>query len=146
MQLLTKQDLNTLLQFIIICSKPLKLLKASVRFPQNLPQLTHFIRLCVRANTIYVCNRCNRQCKDFNVHLLCECQNIIHIREKFWDFIANNFDIELEAELHNLTNIDFVYSLFGANLNFFSESAKDHLFFRKSSTCLWYPALRYLFP
>ena len=128
------------------CSKPLKLWKASARFPQNLPQLTHFVRLCVRANSIYVCNLCNRQCKDLNVHLFCECQNVTHIREKFWDFIANNFDIELEVELHNLTDTDFVYSLFGANLNFFSESANHHLFFLKSSACLWYPALKYLFP
>ena len=82
----------------------------------------------------------------FYVHLFCECQNIVHIREKFWDFIANNVDIELEVELHNLTDIDFVYSLFGANLNFFSESANDHLYFLKSSACIWYPALKYLFP
>ena len=53
---------------------------------------------------------------------------IIRIREKFWDFIANNFDIELEVELHNLNDIDFVYTLFGVNLNFFSESANDHFF------------------
>ena len=35
-----------------ICSKPLKLWKASARFHQNLPQLTPFVRLCVRANII----------------------------------------------------------------------------------------------
>ena len=35
-----------------ICSKPLKLWKATARFPQNLHQLTHFVHLCVRANTI----------------------------------------------------------------------------------------------
>ena len=51
--------------------------------------------------------------------LFCECQNVIHIREKFWDFVANKFSIELEVELHNLTDIAFVYSLFGANLIFF---------------------------
>ena len=64
-----------------ICSKSLTLWKASARFPQNLPQLSHFVCFCVRANTIPVCNICNRQlqCKYFNVYLFCECQNIIHI-------------------------------------------------------------------
>ena len=45
-------------------------------------KLSHFVRLCVRAYTVPVCNLCNRQCKDFNVHLFCECQNIVRIREK----------------------------------------------------------------
>ena len=90
--------------------------------------LSHFLRLCVRANTTSVCNLCNRQCKDLNVHLVCKCQNIIHIRETFWDFVANNFDIELEVELHDLPTLTLFISLFWC---FFSESANDHLFFSK---------------
>ena len=56
--------------------------------------------------------------KQWKLHF-CECQIIIHIREKFWDFVANNFDIELDVELHNLRDSDFVHSLFGANLHFY---------------------------
>ena len=66
-----------------------------------------------------------------------ECQNIIHISEKCWDFVANNTDIKLEVELHNLTDIDFVYSSFGANLNFFSDSANAHLFIFSEAICMF---------
>ena len=52
--------------------------------------------------------------KRWKLHF-CEGQIIIHIREKFWDFVANNSNVEL----HNLRDSDFVHSLFGANLNFY---------------------------
>ena len=40
-------------------------------------------------------------------------------RENFWNFVSNNYSVELEVELHNLSDGNFVNTLLGGNISFF---------------------------
>ena len=61
-------------------------------------------------------------------------------RENFWNFVSNNYSVELEVELHNLSDGNFVNTLLGGNISFFNELPDEHLSFLKKSACIWYPS------
>ena len=53
-------------------------------------------------------------------------------REYFWNFVSNNYSVELEVELHNLSDGNFVNTLLGGNISFFNELPDEHLSFLKN--------------
>ena len=57
-------------------------------------------------------------------------------RENFWNFVSNNYSVELEVKLHNLSDGNFVNILLGGNISFFNELPDGHLSFLKK-ICLY---------
>ena len=88
-----------------------------------------------------MCDLCARNYTDFNCHFFCECLKLTKCREKFWNFISNDYSIELEVELNRLSDYDFVSALLGGNIRFFKDSPQEHLIFLKSSAYIWHSYL-----
>ena len=62
-------------------------------------------------------------------------------REHFWDFISRNYDINLEIELFNKSDDDFVVSMLGGKIDFFKYRSNDHILFLKQYATIWYVKL-----
>ena len=90
-----------------------KLWKVGSRFPHKLQQISFIVRMCVTTYNISPCRLCNVECEDFIVHFFCYCPKLNNVREKFWDFISNNYRVELEVELNNLSDYELVNCIFG---------------------------------
>ena len=122
------------------CTKPLVLWKVAARFPHKLSQLKFLTRITAMTYSVTSCKLCKNVCSNFIEHYFCQCQKMNVNRENFWNFVSNNYSVELEVELHNLSDGNFANILLGGNISFFNELPDEHLSFLKKSACIWYPS------
>ena len=114
------------------CTKPLVLWKVAARFPHKLSQLKFLTRITAMTYSVTSCKLCKNVCSNFIEHYFCRCQKMIVNRENFWNFVSNNYSVELEVELHNLSDGNIVNTLLGGNISFFNELPDEHLSFLKN--------------
>ena len=103
--------------------------QAAARYPHRLKEISFFVRLLTMTNVKAVCELCKCTCADFVVHYFCDCGKLYASREKLWDLISNNYEIELELELHNQPDELFVNSLLGGDIQYFSQSPNERMIF-----------------
>ena len=77
-----------------------------------------------------------RPCTDIAVHYFCECRELYPRREKFWDLVSNNYEIELELELHNQPDEIFVI---GRDIQYFSQAPNERMILICLSSYIRYP-------
>ena len=123
------------------CNEPLVLWSATLRFPHKLCELSFLVQLCVSTHNRPVCELCSLPCNDFVIHFFCVCKKMTSNREHFWDFISRNYDINLEIELFNKSDDDFVVSMLGGKIDFFKYRSNDHILFLKQCATIWYVKL-----
>ena len=58
-------------------------------------------------------------------------------REHFWDYVAQAHSIELEVELFNKSDQDFV-----TKIAYFEKRLNDHLHFFKCCATIWFVKLK----
>ena len=123
------------------CTEPLLVWKAALRYPHKTPELCFLARLCVTTLHTPRCTLCNLTCTDFATHLFCVCSKVNEKRERFWNYISNNYDITLEVELFNKSDEDFVNCILGGKLDFFQDNLHGHLKFITSCAAIWFVKL-----
>ena len=79
---------------------------------------------------------CTLNCNDFTTHLFCDCKTMASNREHFWDYVAKAHGIELEVELFNKSDNDFVTCLLGGKIAYFEKRQNDHLYFLKTCSLI----------
>ena len=61
-------------------------------------------------------------------------------REHFWDYVAQVHGIELEVELFNKSDHDFVTCLLSGKIAYFEKRQNDH--FLKCCATIWFVNLK----
>ena len=89
-------------------------------------------------NVKAVCELFKCICADFVVHYFCDCRELYVRREKFWNLVSNNYEIELELELHNQPDELFVNSLLGGDIQYFSQAPNKRMIFICLRSYIWY--------
>lgn len=125
------------------CTKPLLLWSAASLFPYNTKELSFLASLCVSTNAVNVCELCGSLCTDFVTQFFCQCSMLYNKRERFWDFVSRNFDIELEIEIFNKSDEDFTCCILGGEIKFFKNRLNEHLHFLKSCAIIWYMKIQF---
>ena len=91
------------------------------------------------AYSVTSCKLCKNVCSNCIEHYFCQCQKMNVNRGNFWNFVSNNYSVELEVELHNLSDGNFVNTLLGGNISFVNELPDEHLSFLKVSVTVREP-------
>ena len=64
-----------------------------------------------------VCRLCTLSYTNIYRHVTCTCASTFLYREKWWDFITENFDLSVCAELCSLDELSLYYTLLGRRIN-----------------------------
>lgn len=61
-----------------------------------------------------LCEHCGALFRDYLVHYVAVCPKFNEQRDQFWNFVTNNFSVQLSAGLFNLEDDQLVNILLGA--------------------------------
>ena len=123
------------------CSIPSVVWQTALENPSVLKQCALLGKLSsfnYECNLGQICRLCGVTFKEKLEHFFCSCQAVYRQREFFWNRISNHFPIELEVELYNVCDFDFVCMILGKSPLCLKDDAILHKKFIETCAKCWF--------
>lgn len=111
--------------------RPHILWKLAVKYPEYTDSIHFVVKLTVSVrdlNESMLCHKCGMFYTDLTIHISLNCNETELLRDQFWCFIIDQFDINFSVYLHSLSDYDVIHVLMGGSIEFDMHQKDRELF------------------